>query len=524
MKKITSYKKLKFTYIKYTVAALFGCLLCVRGYVPFERTGDNLFHVFVNDTPVGSVGTTEDAERLLVEARKEIAASEEEMVFMDLNLTTEGEEIYWSVLDDPDVVRENMKSVAQNSIIETMQHSYTVKVNEYMVTLNSIEDVRSLLQAAIDKYDTEGKFLVALTQDAERELNVLKASVEEKPEEEEILPVSMNMEGGIQTFFSEIEETELESDMLGFDDYELGLMSMNFDEKVEIVEAYLPESRISTLEDAIDQVINEQETPSEYEVVSGDTLSEISLKVNIPMERIVEMNDTLENINTPIRVGQKLIVTVPEPELSVDRTEQVYVEEIYDADVIYVDNDSWYTYEKKVLQQPSAGFRKIIADVNYINDKEVGREILLQDVVMEAVPMIVERGTKVPPTYIKPISGGRLSSGFGRRSRPTKGASSYHKGVDWSTPTGTPVYASCGGVVEKAGWGRGYGYVVYINHEDGRQTRYGHLSKVLVQAGQTVKQGDKIALSGNTGVSTGPHLHFEILIGGSQVNPLKYLE
>ena len=76
----------------------------------------------------------------------------------------------------------------------------------------------------------------------------------------------------------------------------------------------------------------------------------------------------------------------------------------------------------------------------------------------------------------------------------------------------------------KAGWGSGYGYVVYINHIDGRQTRYAHLSKILVKAGQTVKQGERIALSGNTGVTTGPHLHFEMLINGKQVDPLKYLK
>jgi murein DD-endopeptidase MepM/ murein hydrolase activator NlpD len=204
--------------------------------------------------------------------------------------------------------------------------------------------------------------------------------------------------------------------------------------------------------------------------------------------------------------------------------EENYYEEIYDADIIYIDRDDWYTYQTNVIQQPSAGFRKIVADVYYVNDKEVSRDILKEEILMEAVPKIVERGTKIPPTYIKPISGGTQSSGFGKRTAPTKGASTYHKGIDWSVPTGTAVYASCGGTVAKAGWGSGYGYVVYINHEDGRQTRYGHLSKVLVKVGQTVKQGEKIALSGNTGITTGPHLHFEILINGTQVNPLKYLQ
>ena len=99
----------------------------------------------------------------------------------------------------------------------------------------------------------------------------------------------------------------------------------------------------------------------------------------------------------------------------------------------------------------------------------------------------------------------------------------FRSGIDWAVPIGTAVVASNAGVVTKAGWGSGYGYVVYIRHADGRETRYAHLSKVLVKAGQTVSQGQRIALSGNSGRSTGPHLHFEIRINGVAVNPLKHL-
>ena len=89
---------------------------------------------------------------------------------------------------------------------------------------------------------------------------------------------------------------------------------------------------------------------------------------------------------------------------------------------------------------------------------------------------------------------------------------------------GTAVVASCGGTVTRAGWASGYGYVVYIQHEGGRETRYAHLSRVLVSVGQQVEQGERIALSGNTGRSTGPHLHFEIRINGVAVNAVDYLE
>ena len=522
-KRKTHYKKYKFTYIKTTLFTLFACMLFLKGYTPFEKTGDNFFHITLNGQAVGTVGEKERAEKLLMEARKSIASASEELVFMETQLEVAGEEVLWGEVDEEAEVLRRMEEVLSGSILQTMHRSYTIKVNEYMVNLASLDEVTALLQAAVDKYDSEGKFKVELVYDNDREFGVLTTHITDTSQAREESEESYTA-GGVEKFFNTMdamEDTEEEKD---FGDYELGILNMDFSEEVEVVEAYLPETQLTLLADAVDQVTKEQETASIYKVVSGDTLSEIAIKVDIPMDKLIEMNDSLEDEFTTLQIDQELVITVPEPELSVTRLEQNYYEEIYDADIIYIENDSWYTTQKVVHQQPSAGFRKVIADVAFVNDKEVSREILKEEIIMEAVPKIVERGTKIPPTYIKPIAGGRLSSGFGKRTAPKKGASTYHKGVDWATPTGTAVYASCGGTVAKAGWGSGYGYVVYINHEDGRQTRYGHLSKVLVSVGQSVKQGDKIALSGNTGVSTGPHLHFEILINGTQVNPLKYLQ
>lgn len=521
-KKKSNYKKYKFTYIKTTLITLFFSLFFLNGYVSFEKTGDNFFHIFLNGQEVGTVGDAAEAEELLVQARREIALKTDDLLFMEANLEVQGEEVVWGRLDSADTVLENMTAVLKKSILQTMHRSYTVKVNEYMVSLSSLDEVVSLLQAAVDKYDTEGNFQVNLSYDNNREFSVLTTDIVDSRKESDIAQKDYTC-GGVEEFFREMDAEAVSEEELGFEDYDLGILDMDFSEKVEVVEVYLPESQLTDVAAAIEQVVKEQETAGIYKVVAGDTLSEIAIKVNIPIDRLVEMNDSLENENTTLQIDQKLVITVPEPELSVTRVEQNYYEEIYDAEVQIIDVDTWYTNQTEIVQQPSAGFRRVVADVSFVNDKEVSREILKEEVVMEAVPKIMKRGTKIPPTYVKPINGGRLTSNFGKRAAPKKGASTYHKGVDWATPTGTPVYASCGGTVAKAGWGSGYGYVVYINHEDGRQTRYGHLSKVLVSAGQKVKQGDKIALSGNTGVSTGPHLHFEILINGSQVNPLKYL-
>ncbi len=123
---------------------------------------------------------------------------------------------------------------------------------------------------------------------------------------------------------------------------------------------------------------------------------------------------------------------------------------------------------------------------------------------------------------IWPIQG-RLMGGFGERSDPFSGEGAFHKGVDISAPAGTAVRVTADGIVVFAGFDGGYGRLVVVNHGSGIQTAYAHLSRFFAHVGDEVRRGDVIGAVGTTGRSTGPHLHYEVRIGGGPVNPYRYL-
>jgi murein DD-endopeptidase MepM/ murein hydrolase activator NlpD len=123
----------------------------------------------------------------------------------------------------------------------------------------------------------------------------------------------------------------------------------------------------------------------------------------------------------------------------------------------------------------------------------------------------------------RPVSKGFISSYFGERADPFDGREAFHKGVDFAGSVGEKVVAVAAGVVTWAGERSGFGKLVEINHGDGYVTRYGHNQRALVSVGQTVKRGEAVALMGSTGRSTGPHVHFEVLRNGRQVDPLSFV-
>lgn len=175
-------------------------------------------------------------------------------------------------------------------------------------------------------------------------------------------------------------------------------------------------------------------------------------------------------------------------------------------------------------ESEGSGVTAQIPDISLkLNDLE--QKVALRDSQLNALEnVIIDRDLKkqIHPEG-RPVKSGFISSYFGEREDPFSGEEAYHKGVDFAGTAGANVVAVAAGVVTWAGNRTGYGNLVEINHGDGYVTRYAHNQRTLVAVGQTVKRGDAIALMGSTGRSTGPHVHFEVIRNGRQVNPLTFV-
>lgn len=135
--------------------------------------------------------------------------------------------------------------------------------------------------------------------------------------------------------------------------------------------------------------------------------------------------------------------------------------------------------------------------------------------------MVASYGVSIPSRM--PLESATLTSDYGMRTHPVIGGRRAHKGIDLAAPTGTPVYATADGIVGRADWFSSYGLYIQIEHGADLETRYAHLSRLAVSAGESVQKGDLIGYVGSTGRSTGPHLHYEVRVDGQAVNPMPYM-
>ncbi len=537
MKKNLFFKRIKLAYVE-AMAATCGCMFLT---VPFLGAGfgmgNRYYEVTLEGNVVGSVKDPSVVEQAFLDARARISKETDGLVLSDVEYSTRKvEKIFGSTLE-PDALTDAIYEELRKDVVTARKKGYLLKIDGFTLTVGSYQDVLDILNATKNKFDLEDEFEVDIVSEAERELNIYTAQVKQREEPEEVASgndshslSSMFPQAGIAaydltplvkdiitaTVTEELieEENEPEDDLTQVKGD--GLRALKFSEKVEIAEAYVSEDQITPVETAIDMVTKDTEKNQIYEVQAGDTLSVIANSRGMLVKDVVALNEGL-TAETVLHIGEEIVITVPEPELSVITTEESTYEEDYYAETEYILNDDWYTTDTVERQEAVPGHHEVTMLITRKNNTETGRQMIAETVMVEPVPQVIEKGTKIPPTYIKPLSAGRMTSGFKMRW------GRMHRGIDWACPIGTAIRASCGGTVVQAGWFSSYGNCVTLRHPDGRQTRYAHLSKILVSTGQSVSQGQKIALSGNTGRSTGPHVHFEIIINGSRVNPLKYL-
>ena len=225
-----------------------------------------------------------------------------------------------------------------------------------------------------------------------------------------------------------------------------------------------------------------------------------------------------------IQIGQQISLVVPKPIISVCTVEEASYSEQVAFEVQYEESSNLYKGETKTKVNGIYGENAIVAEVIKENGREIGRTILSKQVVSEPTAKVVYKGTKAAPAkkgtgvLMRPASRGYVSSEFGvwRSYR-------RHTGIDVAMDIGNSVFAADGGTVTYAGYSSSYGKYIIVDHGGNMTTLYAHCSALYVTKGTKVYKGQTIAASGNSGNSTGPHLHFEVRINGVPKNPRNYV-
>ncbi|HAN10763.1 MAG TPA: hypothetical protein DCP90_09170 [Clostridiales bacterium] len=296
-----------------------------------------------------------------------------------------------------------------------------------------------------------------------------------------------------------------------------------FKEEVVILNESVKKDKIDKIETITAKLSGSGTKVEVYEVKEGDTISEIASHYDdIGLKDIVDMNPGI-NLDK-LKIGQKLNLSTSKTPLSViTKEEKTYEEIIPKAKEISKLDSKPLTY-KKVVKEGKEGKKTVTANIIKINGVEEKKEVISQQVLVEPITEVVIVGTQKiserssPGIYAMPAVGA-ITSKFGEQRE-----GHIHQGIDIANDVGTSIYAAGNGTVSETGYDAGgYGNYIKIKHSNGFETLYGHLSKIKVSQGDKVTKQDKIGLMGNTGRSTGSHVHVEVIKNGKKLNPLNYV-
>ena len=323
-------------------------------------------------------------------------------------------------------------------------------------------------------------------------------------------------EGALEELLDQLQKAASDEDTI----------SCEFAEDVEIRQEYVPTSEIMNLGYIAELLYSTKTAEVTYEVKKGDTWSQIAAKNDMTSAELLALNPGY-NINK-LQIGEVLTLSASVPYLTMTVVKQERYLDDVSYNIEYTDSADLYQGDYKVTSKGEYGKADVMAKATYVNGEETERTILSSVTLKEPVTEYRLRGTKVRPTWMPTGSfrwptSGRISSYFGGRKSPGGIGSTNHKGTDIGRVGYTsPVYAAKAGTVIIAQRSSSYGNYVVISHGVGNTTLYAHMSSIKVSVGTYVKQGQTIGITGSTGHSTGPHLHFEVVENNVRINPLSH--
>jgi murein DD-endopeptidase MepM/ murein hydrolase activator NlpD len=437
---------------------------------------NKIYHVYYGEQYIGAVTSEKKVDELITE--KEEAASTQ---YKELSVDAGS-----NVKILPELVFKS--EVNSEETLEKLNDSIIVQATAYKVTVNG-ETVAYLKNAAeFDQMINQLK-LQYVSQEQLDELNARQLTTEQLP------PLSVN-----ETRILEISVT---ADIQG-------------EEAVALPEEVL------TVDQALQTLTTGTAEQIAYTVQEGDVLGSIASAHGLSTAELVAANPGFTE-ETVLKIGQQLNVTATKPLASVSVVYETLQEETIPFTSVTKDDLTMLKGEKKTVQAGANGLKHTQYQTIWVNGTQVQAVNVGETVVTNPTEEIIHKGTKVVSSqgtgsFVWPTNGGYVSSKMGARW------GRQHRGIDIARPSNYTIKAADNGKVVSAGWDGTYGNKVVINHNNGLQTVYAHLSSISVSVGQTVQAGASIGVMGRTGNSTGVHLHFEVLKNGAHVNPLSYLK
>ncbi|MDT8862805.1 M23 family metallopeptidase [Alkalihalobacillus sp. MEB130] len=454
-------------------------LFCLFVFVTFsstiqadEESVHTIYHVYVDDQHVGVVIDDEPVYEYIEQVEKEYEETYPTLSFaIGESVRVIPEMVFSKAIEDEDVITE-----LENEMVVQAEAVALLVNDKPVVYLSNLEEAEKALQLLITQYIDEEQYEQFQAEDGDDP----QVMVGEKIITDVVLT-----------------EEVTEEEMLAAPD------------------------EILSVKDAVKKINQGVLEEQAYTVQQGDVLGTIAQDHNLSTSQLLELNSELDS-DSIIREGDELTVTAYEPLVEVVSTHITMVEEEIPFETEVIEDSSMFKGDQKVTQEGKNGKQLLEYEITEQNGQIIKRKVLSEEITEEPVKKVITKGTKVIPsrgsgTLGWPAVGGYISSYQGNRW------GRFHRGIDIARPSNYNILAADNGTVTFAGSQGGYGNLVRINHNNGMETLYAHLASIDVKVGQTVTKGQKIGVMGQTGNSTGIHLHFEVYQNGQLKNPMDFL-